>query len=189
MNQTRVSSPQLRESLFSHSLGQKGLGATSAGVCWPQRRTDWCPLQSPESGLLLIHTQNGLVPAVDCTRPGSRLHPKSEAGTPTAPSHVRIRGARRGTSRPPSSHCPRDLSLAALFVCLSLSNTLSSPLHEDDTTETGPTGRQTGRAVIPGLGPNPQRQVSCLPPKQDLSSMNMSTHTTHQSSEPADQVF
>jgi len=61
MNQTRVPAPQLRESLFSRSLGQEGLWATSAGVCWPQRRTDWCPLQSPESGLLLTHTQSGLV--------------------------------------------------------------------------------------------------------------------------------
>lgn len=196
MNQTRVPSPQLRESLFSHSLGQKGLWATSAGVCWPQRRTDWCPLQSPESGLLLIHTQHGLVPAVDCTRPGSRLHTKSEAGTPTAPSHVRIRGARRGTSRVPSSHCPRDLSLARslslcvcgwvrvrVCVCASLSPSFFPLFREDD--------EQDGQGRHPRLGPTPGSQLSCLPPKQDLSSMNMSTHThtTHQSPEPADQVF
>lgn len=120
MNQTRVPAPQLRESLFSRSLGQEGLWATSAGVCWPQRRTDWCPLQSPESGLLLTHTQSGLVPQytslAEWTRPASRLHPKSEAGTPTAPSHVRIRGAQRGTLRLPYSHCPRDL--CSRSVCL-----------------------------------------------------------------------
>lgn len=148
MNQTRVPSPQLRESLFSHSLGQKGLWATFAGVCWPQRRTDWCPLQSPESGLLLIHTQNGLVPAVDCTRPGSRLHPKSEAGTPTAPSHVRIRGARRGTSRVRSSHCPRDLSLSlCVWMCVSLS--LNLPLSRKDD-------EQDGQGRHPRLGHTPK---------------------------------
>ncbi|POS76550.1 hypothetical protein DHEL01_v205053 [Diaporthe helianthi] len=41
----------LRESLFSPSLGRERLWATSAGVCWPQPPTDWCPLQSPESNL------------------------------------------------------------------------------------------------------------------------------------------
>lgn len=128
MNQTRVPAPQLRESLFSHSLGREGLWATQAGVCWPQRRTDWCPLQSPESGLLLIHTQSGLVRS-------DRLDTTCQAPGPAFPAPPKIGGRDAHSTKPRTDPWSAERNIALPLFALSprpflpslLSLCLSSP--------------------------------------------------------------
>lgn len=112
MNQTRVPAPQLRESLFSHSLGREGLWATQAGVCWPQRRTDWCPLQSPESGLLLIHTQSGLVRS-------SRLDTTCQAPGPAFPAPPKIGGRDAHSTKPRTDPWSAERNMAIPLFALS----------------------------------------------------------------------
>lgn len=155
MNQTRVPSPQLRESLFSHSLGQKGLWATSCrGLLAPSDGLIGarCRAQSPACSS--PHAQYGLVPlqTVHDLVPGSTQNRR-----PGRPQHQATYGSvERG-----EGHCgcpPRTV--------LETSSSLPSSLSHSTTTATTKAGRR----------PGPQPRLSCLPPKQDLSSMNMLTY-------------
>lgn len=161
MNQTRVPSPQLRESLFSHSLGQKGLGATQAGVCWPQRPTDWCPLQSPESGLLLIHFN----PYAVWTGTRSRLY------TTCFPAPPKIGGRDAHSTKPRTDpwSAERDMAVVVFALssrpfflyCVYCVVSVALFTRTRTTTADGHTGRRAGPSSLPPpprLVPTP----SCL---------------------------